>query len=145
MGFPGQEYWNGLPIPSPRALPNPGIEPVFPALTDWFFPMELLQKPSPLLIFPYNKKGNKLQSCILLRKVIRASEELDFPELCGLWWNRPWGELRREWLKWEWESEKARGKGWNNLTMSHFLGFKWIKDNKQFNHCCWETHFIDCF
>ena len=27
MGFPRQEYWNGLPCPSPGDLPNPGIEP----------------------------------------------------------------------------------------------------------------------
>ena len=25
MGFPGQEYWSGLPFASPRDLPNPGI------------------------------------------------------------------------------------------------------------------------
>ena len=28
MGFSRQEYWSGLPCPSPGALPNPGIEPV---------------------------------------------------------------------------------------------------------------------
>ena len=28
MGFPRQEYWNGLPFPSPEALPEPGIERV---------------------------------------------------------------------------------------------------------------------
>ena len=27
MEFSRQEYWNGLPHPSPVALPNPGIEP----------------------------------------------------------------------------------------------------------------------
>ena len=27
MGFSRQEYWNGLPFPSPRDLPNPGIKP----------------------------------------------------------------------------------------------------------------------
>ena len=27
MGFSRQEYWNGLLFPSPRDLPNPGIEP----------------------------------------------------------------------------------------------------------------------
>ena len=27
MGFPWQEYWNGLPFPTPRDLPDPGIEP----------------------------------------------------------------------------------------------------------------------
>ena len=26
-GFSRQEYWNGLPFPSPGDLPNPGIEP----------------------------------------------------------------------------------------------------------------------
>ena len=32
MGFSRQEYWSGLPFPSPGDLPNPGIEPGFPAL-----------------------------------------------------------------------------------------------------------------
>ena len=31
MGFPRQEYWNGLPFPFPRDLPNLGTEPVCPA------------------------------------------------------------------------------------------------------------------
>ena len=32
MGFSRQEYWNGLPFPSPEDLPNPGIKPWSPAL-----------------------------------------------------------------------------------------------------------------
>ena len=32
MGFSRQEYWSGLPLPSPGDLPDPGIEPVSPAL-----------------------------------------------------------------------------------------------------------------
>ena len=32
MGFSRQEYWSGLPFPSPGEIPNPGIEPRFPAL-----------------------------------------------------------------------------------------------------------------
>ena len=32
MRFSGQEYWNGLPFPSPGDLPDPGIEPGSPAL-----------------------------------------------------------------------------------------------------------------
>ena len=32
MGFSRQEYWSGLPFPSPGNLPNPGIEPRSPAL-----------------------------------------------------------------------------------------------------------------
>ena len=30
MGFSRQEYWSGLPFPSPGDLPNPGIEPRSP-------------------------------------------------------------------------------------------------------------------
>ena len=32
MGFSRQEYWSGLPFPSPEDLPNPGVEPRSPAL-----------------------------------------------------------------------------------------------------------------
>ena len=32
MGFFRQEYWTGLPFPSPGDLPDPGIEPRSPAL-----------------------------------------------------------------------------------------------------------------
>ena len=32
MGFSRQEYWSGLPFPSPGDLPNPGIEPGSPPL-----------------------------------------------------------------------------------------------------------------
>ena len=30
MEFSRQEYWNGLPFPSPGDLPNPGINPSLP-------------------------------------------------------------------------------------------------------------------
>ena len=33
MEFPRQEYWSGLPFPSPEDLPNPAIEPVSSALS----------------------------------------------------------------------------------------------------------------
>ena len=39
-GFPRQEYWSGLPFPSPEELPNPGIEPVSPVLAGGFFTTE---------------------------------------------------------------------------------------------------------
>ena len=32
MGFSRQEYWSGLPFPSPGDLPNPGIKSRSPAL-----------------------------------------------------------------------------------------------------------------
>ena len=35
--FSRQEYWSRLPFPSPRDLPDPGIEPTSPALAGGFF------------------------------------------------------------------------------------------------------------
>ena len=32
LGFSRQEYWSGLPFPSPGDLPDPGIEPRSPTL-----------------------------------------------------------------------------------------------------------------
>ena len=45
MGFPRQEYWSGLPFPSPGNLPHPGIEPVSPALTGTLITTEPPEKP----------------------------------------------------------------------------------------------------
>ena len=41
MGFSRQEYWSGLPFPSPGDLPNPGIELGSPALQADSSPTEL--------------------------------------------------------------------------------------------------------
>ena len=38
--FSRQEYWSGLPFPSPGDLPNPGIEPRSPALQADTLPSE---------------------------------------------------------------------------------------------------------
>ena len=40
MGFSRQEYWGGLPFPSPGDLPDPGIEPRSPALQADTLPSE---------------------------------------------------------------------------------------------------------
>ena len=40
MGFSRQEYWSGLPFPSPGDLPNPGTEPRSPALQADSLPSE---------------------------------------------------------------------------------------------------------
>ena len=42
MGFSRQEYWSGLPFPSPGDLPNPGIKPGSPALQTDALPSEPL-------------------------------------------------------------------------------------------------------
>ena len=45
MGFSRQEYWSGLPFPSPGDLPDPGIKPRSPALQADTLPSEPPGKP----------------------------------------------------------------------------------------------------
>ena len=40
MEFSRQEYWSGLPFPSPRDIPNPGIKPGSPTLQADALPSE---------------------------------------------------------------------------------------------------------
>ena len=58
MEFSRQEYWSGLPFPSPGDLPIPGIKPESPALRADSLPSEPPGKPkfsvsSPLSHIPY--------------------------------------------------------------------------------------------
>ena len=55
MGFSKQEYWSGLPFPSPEDLPKPGIEPgslAAPALLADSFPNE---PPGKLNAYTYSE------------------------------------------------------------------------------------------
>ena len=45
MGFPRQEYWSGLPFPSPGDLPSRGTKIVYPASSRRFFTAEPSRKP----------------------------------------------------------------------------------------------------
>ena len=45
MEFFRQEYWSGLPFPSPEEIPNSGIEPWSPALQAGSLPFELQGSP----------------------------------------------------------------------------------------------------
>ena len=58
MGFSRQECWSGLPFPSPRDLPYPGIEPRSPALQAYAFTVWATRE----AIFLKKKKNFK---CIL--------------------------------------------------------------------------------
>ena len=55
MEFPRQEYWSGLPFPSPGDLPNSGIRPMSPALQVDSLLTEPQEKPTRL-----SKKQMKL-------------------------------------------------------------------------------------
>ena len=61
MGFSRQEYWSGLPFPSPGGLPNPGIEPRSPTLQADSLLSEPQVKPTPklhLFVIPLSNTTN---------------------------------------------------------------------------------------
>ena len=57
MGFSRQEYWSGLPFPSPGDLPDPGIEAGSPALQTDPLPSEPSGKPTSASVLPVNIQG----------------------------------------------------------------------------------------
>ena len=57
MVFPRQEYWKGLPFPSPGDLPNPGIELASSALTCGFVTTVPPGKPVGPIIHGYLSTG----------------------------------------------------------------------------------------
>ena len=65
MGFSRQEYWSGLPVPSPGDLLNPGLEPTPPVLQ--VDSLLLSHWGSPLL--PYNCLGGIVGKEILIALV----------------------------------------------------------------------------
>ena len=49
MGFSRQEYWSGLPFPSPGDLPDPVIDTASPTLKADALPSELPEKPMAIM------------------------------------------------------------------------------------------------
>ena len=58
MGFSRQEYWSGLPFPSPGDLHNRGIEPRSPTLQADALPSEPPGKPL-VCVIPYKLNSSK--------------------------------------------------------------------------------------
>ena len=50
MGFLREEYYRGLPFPSPGDIPDPGIEPMSPELAGGLFTTEPPGKYSPRIL-----------------------------------------------------------------------------------------------
>ena len=72
MGFFRQEYWSGLPFPPPGNLPNPGNEPVSPALTSGSFTTEPSGKTAAKM---KKERGFLLQGEVLPENNPRATGE----------------------------------------------------------------------
>ena len=63
MGFSRQEYWSGLPFPSPGDLPDPGIKPVSlvsPALAGRFLTTRATGEPNIMKMIWCKESENKL-------------------------------------------------------------------------------------
>ena len=65
MEFSRQEYWRGLPFPTPGDLPDPGIEPGSPALQANSLPSEPPGKPLGWHRVKQGKIENRLVSTLI--------------------------------------------------------------------------------
>ena len=63
MEFSRQEYWSGLPFPSPEDLPNPRIEPGSSALQADALPSEPPGKLTLRVAFPLDKTIFGITAC----------------------------------------------------------------------------------
>ena len=89
MGFSRQEYWSGLPFPSPGDLPNPGIKPRCPSLQADALTSEPPGKPTTLcgpmdhtvhgilqarilewVAFPFSRESSQLRDQTLVSCIV---------------------------------------------------------------------------
>ena len=75
MGFSRQEYWSGVPFPSPGDLPDPGIKPRCPALQADSLPFEPPGKPSTHVnsIVIHKSQKAKQHKCLSMNKVVNKT------------------------------------------------------------------------
>ena len=88
VGFSRQEYWNELPFPTPRDLPDPGIGPGSPALQTDSLPSE-----PPLRCFFYRAK------CKISKSLMEKKRRLE--HICHSY------ALQKEGLGWEKTQSKS--------------------------------------
>ena len=79
-GFSRQEYWSGVPLPSPGDLSNPGIEPGSPALQGDALPSEPPEKSNMKEACNPIDKWQKIlmiksQKCII-KEPVKVSEDV---------------------------------------------------------------------
>ena len=98
MGFSRQEYWRGLPFPSPGDLPSPGLEPRSPALQADSLPTELLGKPWKLLNTPRILPGVDIFDEQGLRQWAKTTTTKRTPPSIGFRWKPSRSEFPLEFI-----------------------------------------------
>ena len=61
LGFSRQQYWSGLPLPSPGDLPHPGVKFRSPALQVDSLPTELPGKPHDMCSIEHSSESSTKQ------------------------------------------------------------------------------------
>ena len=75
MGFSRQEYWSGLPFPSPGDLPHPGIEPGSLALQADSLPSEPPGKPDNTCMRSETRKKWRMSSAAWSSGLLRGCKD----------------------------------------------------------------------
>ena len=76
MEFPRQEYWSGLPFPSPEDLPDPGIEPWSPSSQVDSLPFELQGSP-----YLYSYPKQEIDGHVTQVRMLRGDRQQTAPVL----------------------------------------------------------------
>ena len=96
MEFSRQEYWSGLPFPSPGNLPNPGTEPRSPALQTDTLPSEPPGKPlfrkGIIYYVEFPVLYSRPLAIVLYIVVFICSEKAMAPHSSTPAWKIPWME-----------------------------------------------------
>ena len=88
VGFPRQEYWGGLPFPTPEDLPDPGIETVS-CIDRWILYRGATWEAKEEWGAPYLLRGSRLEAAI--HRCVACLIQV------GLLWALPW--KFKYWLK----------------------------------------------
>ena len=86
MGFSRQEYWSGLPFPSPEDLPDPGIEPDTPALQANSY--QLSSEGNPLSVRSLKKQESSRKTS--------TSALMSMPKSLTMWITTNYGKFLKE-------------------------------------------------
>ena len=87
MGFSRQEYWSGLPFPSPGDLPDPGIEPASPALQADSYQLSYEGSPSSVRSLKKQESSKKKSTSALL----------SMPKSLTVWISTNYGKFLKRW------------------------------------------------